>query len=414
MFGPMNYRTLDDLAGGQRVVVRLDLNSPVEDGRVRDNRRFSRHARTVRDLVDADHGVAVLAHQGRPGRDTFLPLEQHADILAGHIDHPVEYVPDTYGAEALAAIRDLEGGDVVVLENVRMTEDELPEKPPEEHAESDLVRTLAPEFDAYVGDAYSTAHRSHASIVGLPTVMEAYAGRVMVAEYEANSAIATRDFEGEVTMVAGGKKATDVIEVMTALEDKVDNFLLGGIAGELFLRAVGYEVGRDIGDMDLYDTQYEQNRERIQRLIEAHPSELVFPTDLAYEGDDGRRHEDTVADVKNKDDDYLDVGTDTIERYADIAANSEAVFVKGALGVFEDERFSDGTVRVLEAVARCDCFSVVGGGDTSRAIEMYGMDEADFSHVSIAGGAYINALTGEPLAGVEALRQVDGEPETQA
>ncbi|MEF8888328.1 MAG: phosphoglycerate kinase, partial [Haloarculaceae archaeon] len=104
----------------------------------------------------------------------------------------------------------------------------------------------------------------------------------------------------------------------------------------------------------------------------------------------------------------------TIERYADIAANSEAVFVKGALGVFEDERFSDGTVRVLEAIAQCDCFSVVGGGDTSRAIELYGMDEADFSHVSIAGGAYINALTGEPLAGVEALRQVDDEPDGRA
>jgi phosphoglycerate kinase len=409
----MRYRTLDDLAGGQRVVVRLDLNSPVEDGRVRDNRRFSRHAKTVRDLLEAGHAVAVLAHQGRPGRDTFLPLEQHATILSEHVDHPVEYVPDTYGEKALAAIRDLEGGDVVVLENVRMTDDELPEKPPEEHAESDLVQTLAPEFDAYVGDAYSTAHRSHASIVGFPTVMEAYAGRVMVAEYEANSAIATKDFEGEVTMVAGGKKATDVIEVMTALENKVDNFLLGGIAGELFLRAVGYEVGRDIGDMDLYDRQYEQNRERIQHLIEAHPSELVFPTDLAYE-ENGRRREDTVADVKNKDDDYLDVGTDTIERYADIAANSEAVFVKGALGMFEDERFSEGTVRVLEAIARCGCFSVVGGGDTSRAIEMYGMDEADFSHVSIAGGAYINALTGEPLAGVEALRQVDDGPDARA
>ena len=409
----MNYRTLDDLAGGQRVVVRLDLNSPVEDGRVRDNRRFSRHARTIRDLVDAGHGVAVLAHQGRPGRDTFLPLEQHADILAGHVDHPVEYVPDTYGEAALAAIRDLEGGEVIMLENVRMTDDELPEKPPEKHAESDLVRTLVPEFDAYVGDAYSTAHRSHASIVGLPTAMEAYAGRVMVAEYEANSAIATKDFEGEVTMVAGGKKATDVIEVMTALEDKVDNFLLGGIAGELFLRALGYEVGRDIGDMDLYDEQYAANRERIQHLIEAHPSELVFPTDLAYE-EDGKRREDTVADVRNKDDDYLDVGSDTIERYADIAAHSEAVFVKGALGMFEDERFSDGTVRVLEAIARCGCFSVVGGGDTSRAIELYGMDEADFSHVSIAGGAYINALTGEPLAGVEVLRQIEEEPDAQA
>jgi len=401
----MSYKTLDDLADGQRVLMRVDLNSPVEDGRVQDNRRFSRHAKTVRDLVESGHRVALLAHQGRPGRDTFVPLEQHADILAEHVDQPIEYVPDTYGEEALAAIEDLEAGDVLLLENARMTDDELPEKEPEVHAESEFVQTLAPEFDAYIGDGYSVAHRSHASIVGFPLVMDSYAGRVMVSEYEANSSIANKEFDGEVTMVAGGKKATDVIEVMTALEDKVDNFLLGGIAGELFLRAVGYEVGQDIGDMDLYDEQFHANREKIQHMIEAHPSELVYPTDLAYENDEGERVEVTVSDVKNKDHDYLDVGADTTSRYADIAANSGAVFVKGALGVFEDERFSHGTTNILEAIAACNCFSVVGGGDTSRAIEMYGMREEDFSHVSIAGGAYIRALTGKSLPGVEVLKQ---------
>jgi phosphoglycerate kinase len=401
----MSYKTLDDLADGQRVLMRVDLNSPVEDGHVQDNRRFSRHAETVRDLVESDHRVALLAHQGRPGRDTFITLEQHADILAEHADQPIEYVPDTDGEEALAATRDLCAGDVLLMENARMTDDELPEKDPEVHAESDLVQTLAPEFDAYVGDGYSVAHRKHASIVGFPLVMDAYAGRVMASEYEANSSIANKEFDGEVTMVAGGKKATDVIEVMTALEDKVDNFLLGGIAGELFLRAVGYEVGQDIGDMDLYDKQFEKNREKIQHMIEAHPSELVYPTDLAYENADGERTEVTVSDVKNKDHDYLDVGADTTSRYADIAANSGAVFVKGALGVFEDERFAHGTSNILEAIAACNCFSVVGGGDTSRAIEMYGMREEDFSHVSIAGGAYIRALTGKSLPGVEVLKQ---------
>jgi phosphoglycerate kinase len=401
----MSYKTLDDLADGQRVLMRVDLNSPVEDGHVQDNRRFSRHAETVRDLVESDHRVALLAHQGRPGRDTFITLEQHADILAEHADQPIEYVPDTDGEEALAATRDLCAGDVLLMENARMTDDELPEKDPEVHAESDLVQTLAPEFDAYVGDGYSVAHRKHASIVGFPLVMDAYAGRVMASEYEANSSIANKEFDGEVTMVAGGKKATDVIEVMTALEDKVDNFLLGGIAGELFLRAVGYEVGQDIGDMDLYDKQFEKNREKIQHMIEAHPSELVYPTDLAYENADGERTEVTVSDVKNKDHDYLDVGADTTSRYADIAANSGAVFVKGALGVFEDDRFAHGTSNILEAIAACNCFSVVGGGDTSRAIEMYGMREEDFSHVSIAGGAYIRALTGKSLPGVEVLKQ---------
>ncbi len=407
----MTYRTVADLADGQRVLLRVDLNSPVENGQVADNRRFTRHAKTVARLVAADHRVAILAHQGRPGRDTFISLEQHADILADHADVPIDFVPDTCGEEALDAIDSLEAGDALLLENVRMTDDELPEKEPEEHAKSHLVQTLAPEFDAYVGDAYSVAHRKHASIVGFPLAMAAYAGPVMVTEYEANSSIANRDFDGEVTMVAGGKKATDVIGVMTALQDKVDNFLLGGIAGELFLRAVGYEVGMDIGDMDLYEDQWEANRDRIRQLIQAHPSELVYPTDLAYEDEDGERAEVTVADVKDKNHDYLDIGSDTASQYADIAANSEAVFVKGALGVFEDDRFSHGTVTVLDAIGKCDCFSVVGGGDTSRVIEMYGMDEADYSHVSIAGGAYIRALTGESLPGIEVLKQTaEAEP----
>jgi len=396
---------MDDLSDGQRVLTRLDLNSPVEDGRVTDNRRFSRHARTVRELLEHDHRVAILAHQGRPGRDTFLPLEQHADILEEHVGQPIEYVPETYGAKAREAVEDLDAGEAVVLENVRMTDDELPERDPDIHAQSELVQTLAAEFDAYVGDAYSTAHRKHASIVGFPLAMESYAGRVMAPEYDANSAIANREFDGEVTMVAGGKKATDVIEVMTALQEKVDNFLLGGIVGELFLRALGYDVGRDIEDTDLYESQWQANKERIRSLIESHPSEMVFPSDLAYADEHGERREETVADVKNKDHDYLDVGRDTATQFSDIAANSSAVFVKGALGLFEDERFSLGTVRVLEAVSQCDCFSVVGGGDTSRAINMYDMDESDFSHVSIAGGAYINALTGKSLPGIEMLRE---------
>jgi phosphoglycerate kinase len=401
----MNYRTLEDLEDGTRVLARVDLNSPVSVGVVQDNRRFSRHAETVRELLARDHAVALLAHQGRPGRDSFLPLRQHADILAEHLDHHVEYVPATYNRTALDAIQNLERGEVILLENVRMIDDELPEREPEVHARSEFVWTLSQKFDAYVGDAYSTAHRKHASIVGFPLVMPGYAGRVVETEYEANSAIGTREFDGDVTMVAGGTKATDVIEVMTTLTDRVDNFLLGGVVGELFLRAVGYDVGRDVDEDDLYESQWRANRRRIESLVESYPGNLVFPTDLAYADQNGERAEVTVSKVTNRDHDYLDIGSDTAEQFADIAADSAAVFVKGALGLFEDDRFSLGLVRVLEAIAQSDCFSVVGGGDTSRAIEMYGLDENDFSHVSIAGGAYINALTGKPLPGVEVLER---------
>ncbi|MCU4973763.1 phosphoglycerate kinase [Halobacteria archaeon AArc-m2/3/4] len=395
------FTTIDDLESGQKLLVRFDLNAPVEDGVVQDNRRFQRHADTLSELLDDGHAVAVLAHQGRPGRDSFVSLDQHADILADHIGREVSFVPDTDGEEALEAIRDLEGGEVLLLENVRMCDDELPEKDPAEHAESDLVQTLAPEFDAYVNDAYSAAHRAHASLVGFPLVMDAYAGRVMETEYTANSAIQDKEFDGPVTMVLGGTKAEDLIPVIERV-DGVDRFCLGGIVGELFLRAAGHDVGYDVEGTDFFDDQWESHRETIEEILETYGDRLTLAVDLAYEDDDGDRGEISV-DGATKETSFLDVGSNTTETYADLVSESEAVFVKGALGVFEDERFSDGTVGVLEAIAETDCFSVVGGGDTSRAIPMYGLSEDDFSHVSIAGGAYVAALTGESLIAIDVL-----------
>jgi phosphoglycerate kinase len=243
--------------------------------------------------------------------------------------------------------------------------------------------------------------------VGFPLVLPAYAGRVMVTEYEANSAIAAREFGGQVTMVVGGTKATDVIDVMSALHETVDTFLLGGVAGELFLRAAGHDVGYDVGGTDLFDDQWARNGETVEAVLDEYGDQVRLAADLAYEGDAGERAEIAVDDIGEKDRSYLDVGSETVADYRPVIRDSEAVFVKGALGVFEDERFSDGTVGVLEAIADTDCFSVVGGGDTSRAIELYGLDEDDFSHVSIAGGAYIRALTGDELVAVEVLRTDD-------
>jgi phosphoglycerate kinase len=402
------FRTLDDLDPGQRLLVRVDLNSPIEDGDPQDNRRFSRHAETIRELIGDDHRIALMAHQGRPGRDDFVSLSGHAEILADHLDHPVDFAADTHGEAAIEAIRGLAPGELLLLENTRMTDDELPEEPPDVKAETEFVRTLAPEFDAYVNDAYSAAHRSHASLVGFPPALPAYAGRVMETEYEANTAIARREFDGQVTMVVGGTKATDVIDAMDAVGETVDQFCIGGIAGELFLRAAGHPVGYDRDDADLYDSQWAENEATIESVLEERGEQISLATDLAYEGGDGERAEVAVADVDEKENSYLDVGSDTVAAYASTIRDSEAVFVKGALGVFEDERFAEGTVGVLSAIADTDCFSVVGGGDTSRAIGMYGLSEADFSHVSIAGGAYIRALTGEPLAAVEALEDATG------
>jgi phosphoglycerate kinase len=407
------FRTLDDLfeelPSGGRVLMRVDLNSPIEDDAVVDNRRFDRHAGTVEELLERGYAVALLAHQGRPGGAEFVSLSGHADVLAEHLGRPVAFVEDTHGERALAAVRGLEAGEVCLLENVRMADDELPERPPEEHAESDLVRALAPEFDAYVNDAYSAAHRSHASLVGFAPVMDAYAGRVMETEYEANTAIAAREFDGPVTMVLGGTKATDVVGVMRALDGTVDRFLLGGITGELFLRAAGHDVGYDVAGTDLFDDQWEENAETVAAVLDEFRERIHLPRDLAYEagtgdGDDGERAEIPVEGVE-KSRPLLDVGHDTVEAYRPFLEESAAVFVKGALGLFEDERFAYGTVETLRTIGDADCFSVVGGGDTSGAIDRYGLDSGAFSHVSIAGGAYLRALTGEPLPAVEMLER---------
>jgi phosphoglycerate kinase len=399
----MTFRTLDELpAESSTLLIRLDLNSPIEDGAVQDNKRFARHATTVDELAARGHRVVCMAHQGRPGRDSYVSLADHADVLAGHLDREVDFVADTYGDDALAAIEDMADGEVLLLENVRFVDAELADNTPAEHAETEVVQTLASQADAYVNDAYSAAHRAHASIVGFPHVMPAYAGRVMAAEYSYNTSIRERTFDGEVTMVLGGTKAEDLIAVMEAVEDFVDTFILGGVIGELFLRADGYDVGYDIGDEGLYDDQWAENGDRIETLLERYGNRLHLPLDLAYEDETGERAEVEISGI-SKEHSFLDIGSQTVESYRPIIERSTAVFVKGAVGVFEDERFSQGTRGFLEAIADSEAYAVVGGGDTARAVDMYDIGEEHFDHVSIAGGAYATALTGADLPAITAL-----------
>lgn len=396
-------KTIGDLDSGQQLLVRIDINAPVENGRVKDHSRFERHAETISELLAEDHAVALIAHQGRPGRDTYVSLEQHAEILAGHLETSVEFVPGLADDQAITAIENLDKGEVLLLENVRFDEEELADRTPEEHAEAKFVQTLSGHFDAYVNDGYSVAHRAHASIVGFPEIMDAYAGTVMEEEYRYNTSLQTRDFDGQVVMVLGGKKASDVIDAMEHLEDRVDRFLLGGVVGELFLRASGHPVGYDI-ETDIYDQYYEDCQEKINQALDKYGDRIELPVDLAYRAGNSRA-EHRINELDEKTVDYLDIGQMTISHYVDIIEESDAVLVKGALGVFEDELFNSGTVELLEAIGATDCFSVIGGGDTSRAVRMYALDPKAFDHLSIAGGAYIRALTGEPLPGIEALQK---------
>ena len=398
------FETVEAIAPDSTVLVRIDLNAPVDDsGSVVATRRFDRHAASVDALAAGGHRVVCLAHQGRPGGEAFLSLAQHAALLDAQTDAPVGFVDAVTEPRALAAIDALAAGEALRLENVRRHPDELPEAAPAAKAETDLVETLAASVDWYVDDAYSVAHRSHASIVGFPLRLPACGGPVMAAEYAANTAIADRSFDGPVVMVLGGTKATDVIGVMRALADRVDRFCLGGVAAELFLRAAGVPVGIDTDGGDRFRTQWAQTADEIAAVRATLDAEVLLPTDLAYADAAGDRAEVAVDAIAEKTTSYLDIGTATAERYAAACAPAAAVFVKGALGVFEDPRFATGTVTVLEAIADSEAYSVVGGGDTSRAVPLYDLDPAAFDHLSIAGGAYLTALSGASLVGVDVL-----------
>ncbi len=396
------FATIDELPRDSTVLVRVDLNSPIEDGEVQDNRRFACHAETIRALCDAAHRVVAIAHQGRPGQPDCTSLDQHARLLSTGYELPIDHCPETVGKTAREAVRSLAPGEAVLLENVRMHPDELADRTPAEHAETDFVAALASLGDAYVGDAYSVAHRAHASVVGLPLAMDAYAGPVMVDEFRANAAIQERTFDGPVVMVLGGTKVPDLLRVIRGVGDRVDTFLLGGVLGELCLRADGYDLGYDVDDGELFDPLWETHADELAALVAGESDRIELPTDLAGPGPDGERVDVDVG-TGPKSHPYYDVGPMTIGRYTDVLADADAAFVKGGLGVFEDERFANGTVSCLRTIAKSGAFSVVGGGDTARAIELYELDRTAFDHVSIAGGAYVRALAGESLPGVDAL-----------
>lgn len=400
-------RAIEDLESYDTLLVRADLNSPVENGVVQDNQRFKQHATTLQTLANQGHVVVCLTHQGRPDNSTCVSLEQHAAILSQYIDTEVQYVNSVTNDEALNAIEEASAGDILLLENLRMHTDELPERPAEEHADSSLVRRLSSHADGYVNDAFSVAHRSHASVVGFPLRLPSAAGPVMQQEYTAASSLRERSFDGDIVFLSGGVKAEDVFHVMQNVDSVVDTFLVAGVLGELFLRVDGYPVGTSVNGDAPYDELWNEHHVELGQFLERRRGDIVLPTDLARRVDAGRAV-DQVASLNGKNHPYFDIASKTVEEFSDIIQDAGAVFMKGAPGVFEEDIFSIGTVRILRALANSNAYTVVGGGDTARALQLHGFDEDSFSHVSTAGGAYIRALTGETLPAVEALKMSDG------
>ncbi|ELZ23982.1 phosphoglycerate kinase [Natrinema limicola] len=400
--------TLDDLdVEGTTVGVRVDVNSPIDDdGTLADDARLRAHVDTLSELVARGGRVAVLAHQGRPGGDEFVTLEPHADRLSELLGQPVDYVDATFTDAAREAVRNLDDGDCVVLENTRFYSEEYMEFEPERAAQTHLVQGLEPVLDAYVNDAFAAAHRSQPSLVGLPTVLPGYAGRVMESELDVLGSI--EETPEPRVYVLGGAKVPDSIDVAWSVLEKglADHVLTAGVVGNVFLIADGVDLGDASSDF-IYDQGYWDEIDRAADLLDAYGDRIALPRDVAV-ARDGERHELGINALPPGDGEAaMDIGSSTLEYYQRILTDAETVILNGPAGVFEDECFQTGT-RQLFGAATERPMSIVGGGDTASALRQLGVE--GFSHVSTGGGAALRMLTAEPLPAVTALENAPEQP----
>ncbi|WP_254523157.1 phosphoglycerate kinase [Natrinema caseinilyticum] len=400
--------TLDDLdVEGTTVGVRVDVNSPIDDdGRLADDARLRAHVDTLSELLDRNGRVAVLAHQGRPGGDDFVSLESHADRLSDLLGQPVEYVDSTFSTAAREAVRDLSNGDCVVLENTRFYSEEYMEFDPERAAQTHLVAGLESVLDAYVNDAFAASHRSQPSLVGLPTVLPGYAGRVMEAELDVLGSI--EETPEPRVYVIGGAKVSDSIDVAWSVLEKglADHVLTAGVVGNVFLIADGVDLGDASSDF-IYDQGYWDEIDRAADLLDAYGDRIALPRDVAV-GRNGERYELGINALPPGDgESAMDIGGSTLEYYRRILDDAETVILNGPAGVFEDDRFQTGTRQLYDAATDIST-SIVGGGDTASALRKLGVE--GFSHVSTGGGAALRMLTAEPLPAVTALQNAPEQP----
>jgi phosphoglycerate kinase len=400
------FRTLDDIDVKDKVVlVRVDFNSPVDPKslKVLDDTRIRAHGETtIKELVEKGAKVVILAHQGRPGDPDFISLQQHAAILAKVLGRPVKYVDDLYGDEAKEAVKKLNPGEVLILRNTRTYPDEQKSKAPEEHAKSEFIKSLAPLADVFVNDAFSAAHRAHASVVGFSAVLPTVAGRIMERELKALSQVLESP-QKPCVFILGGAKADDSLEISKyVLKNNIADFVLtGGITGHLFLVANGVNLGKP--NMELLEKQGVLGLvPGIEELVAAYQGKVKAPIDVAVD-ENGKRKELRIGSLPTEFS-IFDIGTQTISQYSQIIRKAKSIVISGPPGVYERKEFLKGTKDILEAIATSKAFSLVGGGHTVAAVQELGLADK-MSYISTAGGALIEFLMGKTLPAVAALEE---------
>ena len=399
------FLTLDDLGEvrGKTLLIRPDFNVPIhpETKEILDDTRIKAHAITIKELSDKGARIVIIVHQGRPGQPDFIEsLKGHAKKLSEILGKPVKYVNDLYGNEAKSAIKELNNGEILLLKNVRTFPEERKKKSPEEHAQSEFVKELAPLFDAFILDGFSVAHRSHASVVGFAAVLPTYAGRVMERELKALTRV-LEDPQKPVVVVLGGAKAEKTIKIIDFFlgNNIADNVLTGGLVGLLFLLSRGIDLGNptveNLKKKGLYDLVVPA-----KELLEKYKERIKYPTDFAIEENGGRK--EIQMNYLPVDKPIYDIGEKTSSEYESIIKNAKTIIACGPLGVYEKDEFIKGTQKVFEAIAKSEAYSLAGGGDTVAALKKLGLLNA-FSYVSLAGGAFIEFISGGKLPGIEIL-----------
>jgi phosphoglycerate kinase len=394
-----NYLTLDDFdLRDKRVLVRLDMNAPLDPvtKQILDDSRILAAKPTLEALKESR--VVVLAHQGRPGKEDFTSLQQHAALLQKNCAQHVTFIDDVMGPAARDAIKATERGEVLVLDNVRFCSEEILEDEGEKLAKTNLVSRLAPLFNLYVNDAFATAHRPQASLVGFPCVLPSAAGRLVEKELTALERVVERP-ERPSTYVLGGAKIEDKVPVIENIlsTEKADHVLVGGNVGKVFLKAAGYMFND--AEEQMLATAVEQTQ-KATSILASHRDRVVMPTDFGT-NEKGKRVGKSITELARAGP-CLDIGPQTAEKFSGIIRASKTVVAGGPMGVFEQEGFERGTRAILEAMADSSAFTVIGGGHLTGYADILGITK-EFSHVSTAGGAMLSLLAGEELPAIEAL-----------
>ncbi|MFC5066408.1 phosphoglycerate kinase [Flaviflagellibacter deserti] len=397
----MSFKTLDDISdlAGKRVLVRVDFNLPMENGRVTDDTRIQAALPTIRDLTSKGGRAILIAHFGRPKgkRDEAQSLQHILPDVSQALGQPVAFAPDCIGPDAERVVAAMKDGEVLLLENLRF-------HPGEEADDEAFTKELAKLGDIFVNDAFSVAHRSAASVVGLAKLLPAYAGRSMQQELEA-LAKALSHPEHPVAAVVGGAKVSTKIDLLSNLVGKVDTLIIGGGMANTFLAAQGMDVGKSLCEHDLVGTAND-----ILKTAKEKNCRIVLPIDVvvAKEFKAHASNQAVLAEGVAKDEMILDAGPRSVLEVSKLLEHTKTLVWNGPFGAFELEPFDRATVAVAKKAGALTkegkLLSVAGGGDTVAALNHAGAAD-DFTYISTAGGAFLEWLEGKPLPGVEALRR---------